>query len=102
MEEQTQSVPTLCRNGCGYYGSSATEGMCSQCFRDYQRRKQEKTTQSSTTGPSASQGSSNTGDTLAVSSSSPSRSSNTLEEELDYSDGELVYVSDIVDFIMIV
>ena len=92
MEEQTQSAPTLCRNGCGYYGSSATEGMCSQCFRDYQRRKQEKTTQSSATSPSASPGSSNAGETLAVSSSSPSRSSNTLEEGLDYSDGELVSV----------
>ena len=96
MEEQTQSAPTLCRNGCGFFGSSATEGMCSQCFRNYQRRKQEQTTAGSnsntnttTTSANGSQGLVNANEKPSVSlSASPSMSKKAVEEGRDYSDGE--------------
>ena len=35
------SPASLCRNGCGFYGSSAFEGMCSKCFKDTVKKKQQ-------------------------------------------------------------
>ena len=40
-ENLSSPSPTLCTTGCGYYGNPAFDGMCSKCFKDALKRRQQ-------------------------------------------------------------
>lgn len=53
MERDTNQMsqsPSLCRSGCGFYGSPKTDGLCSKCYKDALKRKQANPAPSPLTG----------------------------------------------------
>ncbi len=41
---QMEQHPTLCRNGCGFYSNNGTDGLCSVCYKDIIKKKQQPPT----------------------------------------------------------
>lgn len=38
---QMEQQPLLCRNGCGFYSNTGTDGLCSVCFKESIKNKQQ-------------------------------------------------------------
>lgn len=54
MEQNGNQNPVpLCRAGCGFYGNTAFEGMCSKCYKDAMKRKENAPTISGRLSPVA-------------------------------------------------
>uniref|UniRef100_A0A2M4A181 Zinc finger protein n=1 Tax=Anopheles triannulatus TaxID=58253 RepID=A0A2M4A181_9DIPT len=51
MERESNAMTPMCRSGCGFYGNPAQDGLCSVCYKDFLRKKQQPPVSST---PSAS------------------------------------------------
>lgn len=99
MSENDNQPPianVFCKNGCGFYGSSQSDGLCSVCFKKELKQKQQITVEqlsAGVIGGTASGSSSNSGgggamgDKAAAMRSSASSSSLPSAASLDASDG---------------
>ncbi|CAG0925004.1 unnamed protein product, partial [Notodromas monacha] len=47
-------MPIQCRSGCGFFGTTATDGYCSKCYKDYLKRHQAPPSANPSTASSSS------------------------------------------------
>lgn len=60
MERESNPMQALCRSGCGFYGSPATDGLCSLCYKENLKKKQQPPV-SATSVPASQTASGNAG-----------------------------------------
>ena len=79
---QQQVFPSLCSNGCGFFSSVDTEGLCSVCFKEKNKKGSTSTTTSTETSSTQTepQPSSSTISSSSTTSSSSSPSSIKLQQ----------------------
>ncbi|KYM95541.1 PREDICTED: AN1-type zinc finger protein 5 [Cyphomyrmex costatus] len=77
MERESNPMQALCRSGCGFYGSPATDGLCSLCYKENLKKKQQPPV-SAATVPTSQTVSSNAG-TLQSSFGSPAATGTTAQ-----------------------
>ncbi|XP_035902102.1 AN1-type zinc finger protein 6 isoform X1 [Anopheles stephensi] len=41
MERESNAMQPMCRSGCGFYGNPTQDGLCSVCYKDLLRKKQQ-------------------------------------------------------------
>ena len=83
QESNMQAPPVMCRSGCGFYGNFSTDGMCSVCFKEAVKKKQQPSITSSV-GNSPERGTSlssitNIGSSSSVSTATTELNSDTTE-----------------------
>lgn len=44
QDQMEQAGPVQCRNGCGFYSNAGTDGLCSVCYKDCIKKKQQPPT----------------------------------------------------------
>lgn len=77
MERESNPMQALCRSGCGFYGSPATDGLCSLCYKENLKKKQQPPVSAATV--SATQTNSGNAGTLQSSFSSPASTGTTAQ-----------------------